>query len=295
MQEQGNVLEAFQCYSTAIRIRPDFAIAHGNLGSCLLVSGEVQRAICALRRAVQLEPNFPDAYNNLGNALRDFNKPFAMLQLSGEFRMIKGDTTELMSRELSQKHQRKADAGEAIECYRTVLRLQPNHPHAYSNLGNAMRDRGLVREAIHCNVTAARLMPSFAPAHTNLGSLLREQGQLEQAIAHYHQAIALDPDFAEAYLNLGNTYRDIRQPSAEQFRAINLTSSFCDHIRLDDAIKCFTTALDISTHLAEGHAALAAVTSHSLLHETYLTCVDHARHMEIKGTTKMQSAVMSKH
>ena len=85
--------------------------------------------------------------------------------------MIKGDTTELMSRELSQKHQRKADAGEAIECYRTVLRLQPNHPHAYSNLGNAMRDRGLAREAIHCNVTAARLMPSFAPAHTNLGSL----------------------------------------------------------------------------------------------------------------------------
>ena len=42
--------------STAIR-RPDFAIAHGNLGSCLLISG-VQRAICALRRAVQLEPSF---------------------------------------------------------------------------------------------------------------------------------------------------------------------------------------------------------------------------------------------
>ena len=95
--------------------------------------------------------------------------------------------------------------------YRTALHLKPDHPHAYSNLGNAMRDRGLVREAIHCNVTAARLMPHFAPAHANLGSLLREQGQLDQALAHYHQAIALDPDFAEAYTNLGNAYRELCQ------------------------------------------------------------------------------------
>lgn len=256
MQEQGNILEAFQCYRTAIRIRPDFAIAHGNLGSCLLASGDVQSAVYALRRAVQLEPNFPDAYNNLGNALRNLNRPFAMLQLSGKFGTLKGNKTGLMSRELSQKTQRKVDAGEAIECYRTVLRLQPNHPHAYSNLGNAMRDRGLAREAIHCNVTAARLMPSFAPAHTNLGSLLREQGQLDQAIAHYHQAIALDPDFAEAYLNLGNTYRDIRQ--------------------LDDAIKCFTTAVNVSTHLAEGHAALAAAHGDKGNYEDAIHCYEQA-------------------
>lgn len=47
-----------------------------------------------------------------------------------------------------------------------------------------------------------------------------------------------------------------------------------NRIRLDNAIKCFTTAVNVSTHLAEGHAALAAVTSRSLSHETYLTCVD---------------------
>lgn len=30
---------------------------------------------------------------------------------------------------------------EAINCYRTTLRLKPDHPHAYNNLGNAMKDR----------------------------------------------------------------------------------------------------------------------------------------------------------
>lgn len=30
---------------------------------------------------------------------------------------------------------------EAINCYRTTLRLKPDHPHAYNNLGNAMKDK----------------------------------------------------------------------------------------------------------------------------------------------------------
>jgi tetratricopeptide (TPR) repeat protein len=147
------------------------------------------------------------------------------------------------------------NAREAITCYRMALRLRPNHPHAYTNLGNAMRDRGLIREAIHCNVTAARLMPCFAPAHANLASLLREQGQLDQAIAHYHQAINFDPEFAEAYLNLGSTYRELRQLGAV-FASYLIT---CKGLRLDDAMKCYTTALKISPDLAEAHAALAAV------------------------------------
>jgi protein O-GlcNAc transferase len=27
---------------------------------------------------------------------------------------------------------------ESINCYRTALRLKPDHPHAYNNLGNAV-------------------------------------------------------------------------------------------------------------------------------------------------------------
>lgn len=36
---------------------------------------------------------------------------------------------------------------EAINCYRTTLRLKPDHPHAYNNLGNAMKDK--VRARTH--------------------------------------------------------------------------------------------------------------------------------------------------
>lgn len=53
----------------AIKLRPDFAIAHGNLGSCYYERGEIDAAIRTFKYAIQLEPNFPDAYNNLGRCM----------------------------------------------------------------------------------------------------------------------------------------------------------------------------------------------------------------------------------
>ncbi len=90
--------EAKSAYQEAIRLRPDFAIAHGNLASCFYDEGDMKTAVrCVIPRvvlprvggicrsclhialcvsrlykhAIQLEPNFPDAYNNLGNAYRE--------------------------------------------------------------------------------------------------------------------------------------------------------------------------------------------------------------------------------
>jgi protein O-GlcNAc transferase len=56
-------------YETAISLRPDFAIAHGNLASCYYDMRDYDKAISLFRYAISLEPNYPDAYNNLGNYL----------------------------------------------------------------------------------------------------------------------------------------------------------------------------------------------------------------------------------
>lgn len=53
--------QAIKCYQGAITIRPDFAIAHGNLASCFYDKGDLDAAIKTFKYAIQLEPNFPDA------------------------------------------------------------------------------------------------------------------------------------------------------------------------------------------------------------------------------------------
>lgn len=49
------------------------------------------------------------------------------------------------------------------------------HPHAFNNLGNAMKDRGKFQEALRCYEKAIQINPNFAAAHSNLASLLKER------------------------------------------------------------------------------------------------------------------------
>jgi tetratricopeptide (TPR) repeat protein len=49
------LLKALTCYEGAIAIRPDFAIAHGNMGSCQFDLGNVDAAIKTFKHAIQLE------------------------------------------------------------------------------------------------------------------------------------------------------------------------------------------------------------------------------------------------
>ena len=45
---------------------------------------------------------------------------------------------------------------ESLNCYRAALQLKPDHPHAYNNMGNALKDKGMIKEAVQCYTTAIR-------------------------------------------------------------------------------------------------------------------------------------------
>ncbi len=70
-KEMGRVAEAIGCYEAAIALEPcHCAVALGNLGSCLLDQGEVDRALQTLQHALRLQPH-ADFLNTYGNALRE--------------------------------------------------------------------------------------------------------------------------------------------------------------------------------------------------------------------------------
>ena len=91
--------EAIAACRQAIRLKPDLAEAHYNLGIALQGKGQLDEAIASYRQAIRLKPDYAEAHNNLGNALKD------MGQLD-----------------------------EAIASYRQAIRLKPDHAEAHSNL-----------------------------------------------------------------------------------------------------------------------------------------------------------------
>ena len=62
--------EAIDYYKEAIRIQPDFALAHNNLGNALLQKGTIKEAIDHYRETLRLEPGLVSTQKNLEIALR---------------------------------------------------------------------------------------------------------------------------------------------------------------------------------------------------------------------------------
>ena len=50
----------------AIKLKPDYALAHNNLGNALFAEGKIEEAISHYKMAIKLKPDYALAHNNLG-------------------------------------------------------------------------------------------------------------------------------------------------------------------------------------------------------------------------------------
>ena len=120
---------------------------------------------------------------------------------------------------------------QAMEVYRQILKVAPNHGGAVHYLGLAMHQSGQSDAAIPHLAQSTTLAPDNASFHHNLGAVYRSLGRLDEAAASLQRALELQPDYAEAELKLGNVHMDRYQ--------------------LDEAEACFRRALELDPRFAE--------------------------------------------
>lgn len=138
MNMRGRYAEAMDCFSEALRLKPDYNETYFPMGEALRGQGKLSEAIECYRKALQMKLDDSVEYmvhNNLGAALAG---------------------------------QGKVD--EAIEQYKEAIRLKPDSPLVYNNLGAALEKQGKIEEAIEQYKEALRLKPDFAEASKNLAS-----------------------------------------------------------------------------------------------------------------------------
>ena len=70
----GKLKEAELSIRQAIRLKPDFAMAHSNLGNILIALGKSKEAELFSRKATELNPNCAIAHANLGGILLELGK-----------------------------------------------------------------------------------------------------------------------------------------------------------------------------------------------------------------------------
>jgi protein O-mannosyl-transferase len=205
LNDEGRTRDAIAQYEDVLRLNPGLAVAHNNLGSALNAAGRINEAIVQYEEALRLKPDLAEAHGNLGNALNAAGRTNeAIVQYEEALRLAPDDAQTHAELGLAlEKTPGRLD--DAIAQYEDALRLKPDDAEAHYNLGNALGDEGRAQESIAHYEQALRLKPDFAEAHYNLGvALAHRPGRLNDAVAQYEQALRLKPDDAEAHNNLGN-------------------------------------------------------------------------------------------
>jgi len=150
--------DALHAYHEAIRIKPDYADAHYNLGAVLARLGRTDAAMAAYREALRHDPQHDSARFNLANALAG-----------------------------------RGAVEQSIEEYRRLLEFYPRHARALVNLGISLAGRGEMQEAADCFRRAVEADPAFADAHYNLGIALLQLGHPDEAVATFRTVLEIEP------------------------------------------------------------------------------------------------------
>src|SRR5205085_1316051 len=144
-------------------------------------------AITSYRKALELQPRFAQAQRNLEAVL-------ASGAAAGEPPPIRegvppaGDPARTCNvRGIALAREGRWD--ESIASFREAVRLRPNYPDAFNNLGNVLWFQRKLDEAVTAYEEAVRLAPNDAGAYANLGVVLRHQERLEEAVAACRRAV----------------------------------------------------------------------------------------------------------
>jgi arylsulfatase A-like enzyme/cytochrome c-type biogenesis protein CcmH/NrfG len=160
---------------------------------------------------------------------------------------------------------------QGIAGLRELLRLEPNMPGVYMELGRALSHEQRYQEAVLAYSTAVEKMPDSAAAHYELGWNLVKTKQWEAALPEVRAAVGYTPNSAQLHFFLGFVELHLKQVPEATAEFENSLKIDPDHFmvnlkygemlllegRLDEALPKLSRAVRLDPESAEAHSYLA--------------------------------------
>ncbi len=177
LQERNELEEAALCYQESLRLDPDQAEAHNNLGNLHLKRGELTAAEGCYQQALRVRPDYVEAWNNLGvlyGKRRQINEASTCYQTALELR---SDLFEARYN-LANMLQEEGDPVSAETHFRIALQQGVDSALLWNGLGLSVRDQGRTEEALSCFAEAERRASEDVRIRWNTGLTHLMRGEL---------------------------------------------------------------------------------------------------------------------
>ena len=150
--KRGQTAKAQEDFALAVELAPGEPLPYVALGTMLMQTGQVQKAIEILRKGSRQNPN-------------DFLVQYMFGRALGQFGAVPGDEVER----------------EAFAAFETSVRLNPNFWHSRAELGKLLMKRGEVERAVAELERAMALNPDGVGPAYPLAQAYRKKGDINRA------------------------------------------------------------------------------------------------------------------
>jgi len=213
---EGNYDVAIRDFARLVKIAPQFAESHANLGIAYYSAGRFSDAVPELRAALKLKPSLTNARYFLGLSLAKSGQcRDAVSYLTKDYVAVRDPQLKReMGTDVVRCSMASGETDKAVDVLRWLDRDFPNDPavlylssHVYSDLSTRASERLLF--------TA----PDSVEAHETNAEILELQGKLDDAAQEYRKILASNPQLPGMHYHLGRLLLTGAQDAGTQAQA----------------------------------------------------------------------------
>jgi tetratricopeptide (TPR) repeat protein len=259
--------DAEQQIEEAIRLFPDFALAHETLGDLSMVQGNVSRGLAAFETAMRLDPARAETHEKIAYA-KQLEKSAAgsAANVAAPRRMAFEDEIDKAG-----QHEQSGDPQAAEMIYREILKKDPRHVEASRLLAGIASKNKRFRDAEVFLRKALSNAPDYVRAWVDLVNVQRELDKLNDSAESAKQVLRFAPDHAESHMvyasavgMLGNHEEAIESYGNALKIVPDKAGAICGMAhhqktigRQDEAIASYRRAIEVKKDHAEAYWSLA--------------------------------------
>ena len=268
---QKNFDQARYLLDEAVRMHPDFAIAHDGVGDLLFAEGYVSAAVRAYEQALRLDPTLPGPLAKIEKA----QELIAKAEKSGTNKVSTAPSGRRMAyadeiRTVEQQL-RDGNSKQAEDTIRSILKRDPNHVEAARLLARIATDKKVYKDAEVYLRHAAANAPDYTRIWVDLANVLKELEREDEALECAEKVLELAPEKTESHVlhasMLGFVGRQ-HEAIASYRKALEIApdrpGALCGmahHLKTvgnqDEAITTYRRCMDIKPDHAEAYWGLA--------------------------------------
>jgi tetratricopeptide (TPR) repeat protein len=140
---------------------------------------------------------------NLGNAYQEINEYGQAIEAYKTSLKLSSDNFQIQAN-LGNACKQLKRFKEAQQCYLQVLEKSPNLVEVQRNLAEVYAEIGSLPKASEMILKAVNQAPDSVAVRTSCGNILKQTGNLQEAIQHFTAVVKILPDEFNAKTNLGN-------------------------------------------------------------------------------------------